>query len=151
MKELTLKVEHLYGIDEEFNTYMLDFNGIEEVKIDPDTLDIYVKYDDNKISINRIKLEAMFFLGLNTIPSLLAFNKHSKEQLKEAIITIESLCCEYCFRGMIEELLAIDGIDKAASNYDYVEYKNVHINISYDEKIISEEKIKEIEKSLNEY
>ena len=125
MKELTLKVEHLYGIDEEFNLYMLDLNGIEEVKVEPETLDIYIKYDENKISINRIKLETMFFLGINNIPSLRAFNKHSKEKLTDYVITIESVCCEYCFRGMIEELFAIDGIDKADSDYDYVDYKNI--------------------------
>ena len=151
MKELTLKVEHLYGIDEEFNAYMLDFNGVKEVKVDKDSLDIYIKYDEEKISINRIKLEVLFFLGLNTIPSLRAFDKHSKEELKEYVITIECLCCEYCLRGMIEELLAIDGIDKANSDYDYSNNINVHINIDYNDKIITKDDIKRIEKEMNEY
>lgn len=151
MKELTLKVEQLYGIDEEFNAYMLDFNGVKEVNVDKDSLDVYIKYDEEKISINRIKLEALFFLGLNTIPSLRAFDKHSKEKLKEDVITIECLCCEYCLRGMIEELLAIDGIDKASSDYDYIDNKNIHINISYNDEIITEADIKRIEKEMNEY
>ena len=151
MKELTLKVEHLYGIDEEFNMYMLDFNGVEEVKVDNEKLDIYIKYDETKISINRVKLECFLFLGINTIPSLLAFNKHYKQKLEDDIIVINDLCCEYCLKGMIEELLMNEGISKASSDYDYVNKKNVQINISYDESIITKEQLKELEKSLNEY
>ena len=151
MKELTLKVEHLFGIDEEFELYMKDFNGVEDAKFDNDTLDIYIKYEEEKISLNRIKLEVLFFLGLNTIPSLLAFDKHSKNKLNNIDIIIEDLCCEYCFKGIIEELLFIDGIEKVDSDFDYTNKRNVHINISYDENIISEERIKELEKNMNEY
>lgn len=151
MKELTLKLDHLFGIDEEFNLYMKDFNGVEEVKYDKDTLEVYIKYEENKISINRLKLEVLFFLGLNTTPSILAFDKHSKDKLNNTYITIEYLCCEYCFCGMIEELLFVDGVEKVDSDFDYTNNQNVHINIWYDENIITEEKIKELEKNMNEY
>ena len=151
MKALTLKVEHLYGIDKEFNIYMLNFNGIEEVNVDQGTLDIYIKYDENKISINRIKLETMLFLGLNTIPYLLAFDKHYKEHLEDDVVIINNLCCEYCLKGMIEELLMTEGISKASSDYDYMNNKNVKIYISYDKRIITKEQLNELEKNLNEY
>lgn len=151
MKELTLKVEYLYGVDEEFELYMKDFNGIEEAKYDKDTLDVYIKYDETKISLNRIKLEVFLFLGINTIPSLLAFDKHSKNKLEKATITIKDLCCEYCLMGMIEELLFIDGIDKVDSDFDYINKKDVNFSISYDRNIITEDKIKELEKKMNEY
>lgn len=151
MKELTLKLDHLFGINEEFNLYMKDFNGIEDVKYDKDTLDVYIKYDEAKISINRIKLEVLFFLGLNTTPSILAFDKHSKASLNNTHITIEYLCCEYCFCGMIEELLFVEGVEKVDSDFDYINKKNVRINVWYDESIITEEKIKELEKNMNEY
>ena len=150
MKELTLKVEYLYGVDEEFELYMKDFNGIEEAKYDKDTLDVYIKYE-TKISLNRIKLEVFLFLGINTIPSLLAFDKHSKNKLEKATITIKDLCCEYCLMGMIEELLFIDGIDKVDSDFDYINKKDVNFSISYDRNIITEDKIKELEKKMNEY
>jgi copper chaperone CopZ len=91
------------------------------------------------------------FLGINTIPSLLAFDKHSKNKLEKATITIKDLCCEYCLMGMIEELLFIDGIDKVDSDFDYMNKKNVKFNIMYDENIISADKIKELEKNMNEY
>lgn len=151
MKELTLKLEHLYGIDEEFNLYMKNFNGVEESKYDNDSLDIYIKYDESKISLNRIKLEVLFFLGLNTTPSILAFDKHSKDKLSNTYITIEYLCCEYCFCGMIEELLFVNGVEKVDSDFDYINKKNVRINVWYDERIITEEKIKELKKNMNEY
>ena len=151
MKELTLKLEHLYGIDEEFELYMKDFNGVEDAKYDRDTLDVYIKYDEAKISLNRIKLEVFLFLGINTIPSLLAFDKHSKNKLDIATITIKDLCCEYCLKGMVEELLFVDGIEKLETDFDYINKKDVNFSISYDQNIITEDKIKELEKKMNEY
>lgn len=151
MKELTLKLEHLYGIDEEFELYMKDFNGVEDAKYDRDTLDVYIKYDDAKISLNLIKLEVFLFLGLNTIPSLLAFDKHSKNKLDIATITIKDLCCEYCLKGMVEELLFVDGIEKVETDFDYINKQDVNFSISYDQNIITEEKIRELEKKMNEY
>lgn len=151
MKELTLKVEHLYGADEEFELYMKDFNGIEEAKYDKDTLDVYIKYDETKISLNRIKLEVFLFLGINTMPSLLAFDKHSKNKLDIATITIKDLCCEYCLKGMVEELLFVDGIEKVDTDFDYINKQAVNFSISYDRNIITEDKIKELEKKMNEY
>ena len=151
MKELTLKLEHLYGIDEEFELYMKDFNGVEDAKYDRDTLDVYIKYDEAKISLNHIKLEVFLFLGVNTIPSLLAFDKHSKNKLDIATITIKDLCCEYCLKGMVEELLFVDGIEKLETDFDYINKQDVNFNISYDQNIITEEKIRELEKKMNEY
>lgn len=151
MKELTLKVEYLYGADEEFGLYMKDFNGIEEAKYDKDTLDVYIKYDETKISLNRIKLEVFLFLGINTMPSLLAFDKHSKNKLEKATITIKDLCCEYCLKGMVEELLFVDGIEKVETDFDYINKQDVNFSISYDRNIITEDKIKELEKKMNEY
>lgn len=151
MKELTLKVEYLFGIDEEFELYMKDFNGVEDAKFDKDTLDVYIKYDEAKISLNRIKLEVFFFLGVNTMPSLLAFDKHSKCELNIATITIKDLCCEYCLKGMLEELLFIDGIEKVETDFDYENKHDVHFNVGYNQDIISEERIKELEKKMNEY
>ena len=151
MKELTLKLEHLYGIDEEFELYMKDFNGVEDAKYDRDTLDVYIKYDEAKISLNRIKLEVFLFLGINTIPSLLAFDKHSKNKLDIATITIKDLCCEYCLKGMVEELLFVDGIEKLETDFDYINKQDVNFSISYDQNIITEDKIKELEKKMNEY
>lgn len=151
MKELTLKLEHLYGIDEEFELYMKDFNGVEDAKYDRDTLDVYIKYDEAKISLNRIKLEVFLFLGINTIPSLLAFDKHSKNKLDIATITIKDLCCEYCLKGMVEELLFVDGIEKLETDFDYINKQDVNFSISYDQNIITEEKIRELEKKMNEY
>ena len=76
------------------------------------------------------------------MPSLLEFDKHQKEQTNNYEINIKELCCEYCLKNYIEELLLIDGIESAHSNFDNLDKKDVKIKITYNKNFINEEKIK---------
>ena len=50
---------------------------------------------------------------------------------------------------MIEELLEIEGINSAYSDYDYIDNHNVPIHITYNNKIIDKEKLEKITKDFN--
>ena len=75
--ELTLKYDCL--IDKEIKDYLLKINGIEDIKINLDTGEIYIKY--NNISIKLILMEVELFLDVVKFPSLIGFDKHSKNKL----------------------------------------------------------------------
>lgn len=148
MSELTL----IFDCDnhKELKEYLVSLNGILEVEItNIDDLKIYVKYDSNLINLKTIKMEILLFLDVIKIPSIISFNKHSKNSLSKYTIIIENLCCEYCFKGMIEELLVTDGIESAYSDFDYDNKKNVAISICYDNNLIAGEVLKKIENKLN--
>ena len=136
-----------------FKEYMESLKGVKDVEImNNETCFITLKYDPELIDINMIKLEIVTFLDIYNIPSLMSFDKHEEEKVKEYNILIKDTCCEYCFSGNIEELLNISGIVKASSDfnrYDNFHTDNVSITVTYLEEIITEEQIKKIEDKFN--
>ena len=65
------------------------------------------------------------------------------------IIVIKDICCEYCLKDMIKELLVVDGIESAYTDFDYVNKYNVNIFITYDDTIINEEKLIDLKNKFN--
>ena len=110
--------------------------------------EIYVEYDAVAISLKLLKMEILLYLDIMNTPSIVSFDKHTKNN-KEDIIIIKDLCCEYCLKGMIEELLEIDGIESAYSDFDYTDKINVKIFITYDDKLVNKDIIKKLEKKFN--
>ena len=147
MRELMLKFDYEY-IDITIEQYLLSLKGIENVEIDNLNNQIYIKYNSNDITIKVIKLEIMLFLGIK-IPDIIAFDKYSRARLNNISITIKDLCCEYCLKSTIEELLLIKGIEKVSTNFDYVNKKDVAINIDYDSDLITKEEIINLENKFN--
>ncbi len=61
----------------------------------------------------------------------------------------KDICCEYCLKDMIKELLVVDGIESAYTDFDYVNKYNVNIFITYDDTIINEEKLIDLKNKFN--
>lgn len=150
MKELTITFDNVW-INKQLEEYISLQKGVIETKINEVKEEIYIKYNTALTSINILKLEILLFMNIRQIPSIIAFNKHPKNKMNITTITIEDICCEYCFKSIIEELLIIDGIESASSEFsnDYNKLKNVIINIEYDNNLITKEKIIDIETKLN--
>ena len=70
------------------------------------------------ITIKLILMEIDLFINTNS-PSLLEFNKLSRNKLLDYEITINYLCCEYCLEGNMKDLILIDGIESARTDYNY--------------------------------
>lgn len=145
MNKLTLKLDcEIYN---EIKSYLLDLNGVDEVLISKD--EITVIYNDEGIDVYMLKSEIELFLEIDKTPSIIGFNKYNITDNKYDIY-INDLCCEYCLKGFIEELLMIDGIVEAYTDFDYVNKKNVKIMIKYDSSVISMDEINNLEKEFNE-
>lgn len=149
MDKLTLKIEYSDFLDKFLINYLEKLDGVKAVKINNVENEVYVEYNSNIISPKVLSKETLLYLDLIEIPSIIAFNKHSKCDAKKDNIVIKDLCCEYCLKGMIEDLFEIDGIISAYSDFDYKNKSNVSISITYDENKIDKEKIKELEKQFN--
>ena len=145
MNKLTLKLDcEIYN---EIKSYLLDLNGVDEVLISKD--EITVIYNDEGIDVYMLKSEIELFLEIDKTPSIIGFNKYNITDNKYDIY-INDLCCEYCLKGFVEELLMIDGIVEAFTDFDYVNKKNVKIMIKYDSSVISMDEINNLEKEFNE-
>lgn len=155
MDELTIAIDS-WG-HKELEGYLLSLNGIYRVKIkDDDKLYINLRYDSKLITPKIIKMEILLFLDIARVPSIYSFDKHSKHKTLEYRIIRDDVCCEYCFRGTIEDLFDIDGIKKVESNFDkYYSPKDsipcdkIEISVEYDPDILSLEDMKKIETDLN--
>lgn len=151
MKEFMLEIDcWMYdGLEE----YLLSLPGVLEVSIsDSINFFVYIKYDSIVTNYKILKLEICFWLGILKYPSIVSFNKYSKFKTTQYDIIIKDLCCEICFRGMIEELFEIEGIEKAVSNFDENKNfkENVIITIDYNPELIKEAEIKKLELQFNE-
>ena len=132
-------------VNKDLVNYLKSINGIKNVEIADD---ITIYYDDN-ISLKVIVKEIYLFLIILNIPSILSFDKHLNNNLKEYEIVIKDLCCEHCLMSDIEYLLYINGINSAYSDYDFDDKDEVEIYITYDSSIISKEELDKLNKEFN--
>ena len=134
---------------DDLSEYLLTLNGIENVVINKDNNTILLLYVSSMISLYIICRVIGIFLGIDKISSLIGFDKCFNTKLEHYEIIIKDLCCEYCLKGNIEELLLVDGISKVTTDYDYMNKDNVKIDILYDSRLIDEKEIIKLEKKFN--
>jgi len=149
MQELTLTIDYCDYFSKELEEYLISLKGVIKSKINLANNEINIKYDSKLININILKNEILLFLSLNKIPSIISFDKHSINKTINYNIIIKDLCCEYCLKHMIEELLLIDGINSAYSNFNYKNKTNVNLIINYDNNLITKEEIIAISHKFN--
>ena len=155
MKELYISLD-TWG-HKELKDYLMSLEGIFEVNIDDtNKLDVYLKYNSNLITPKIIKMEILLFLNVVKIPSLLSFNKYPKFKTLNYTIIRDDLCCEYCFKGAIDDLFEIEGIEQVESNFNedylfqnYEDREKIKINIKYNPNLIDSDTMKQIELKLN--
>ena len=144
MTELTFKIEYLNMLDKELEDYICSLDGVVEVKTNTDKDEIYIKYDYKIISIMRLVMEVKLFLSLTNTPSIINFDKHTKQDTTKILLNIGDGCCEYCLKGFIEKLILIDGIEQANADYKDYDFFNISIEISYDNNIFNDTTINDL-------
>lgn len=152
MKKITLKIEYSNFLNNDLINYLSTLDGVTFSKVDNENNEIYVEYDSSIISLKLLKMEILLYLDITKIPSIVSFDKHSNgNNIKEDKIIIKDLCCEYCLNGMIEDLLEINGIERAYTDFDYMNKFNVNIFITYNIKLIEDDTLNELKERFNHY
>lgn len=151
MEKIKIKFDYVsyYDFEEEFLLYLSKSYGVISAGVDKRTDEVILEYDSSMISLELLMKEILIYLGLDKIPSVIAFDKYVSDHICKNVIVIKDLCCEYCLKNMIEELLVIDGIESAYTDFDYVNKYNVNIFITYDDTIINEEKLIDLKNKFN--
>ncbi len=151
MKKVTIKIEYSDFLNNDLINYLSSLDGVAFSKIDNEKNEIYIEYNPSAISLKMLKMEILLYLDIAKIPSIISFDKHSNNNIKKDKIIIKDLCCEYCLKNMIEDLLEIDGIENAYTDFDYVNKYDVNIFIAYDDKLINNNRLKELKEKFNHY
>ena len=163
MKKLTILLESIDIYTEknrvEFKDYLLLLNGVVEVDNLYDTnnsvLTSTITYDNNIMKEGMLLLEIKTWLKKFRYPLIISFDKHfdGKVNKKEFI---KNVCCEFCFKIAVEDLLLIDEIVKVDTNYIERYIDNAHeeknndiLIIYYDASKFDSNKIDAIIKALN--
>lgn len=145
MKKIELEINNYRNRLEE---YLLSIDGIMDVKIENKEYNFFVTitYDETKMFVERIEKEIKLYIDRINEPIVVSFNKFEDNDVIKEIV-IEDGCCEYCMKGNAESLSKIDGIGSFSFDQDNG-YFDVHAKLGYNPNKISEEKLKEIEESL---
>ena len=61
---------------------------------------------------------------------------------------IEDACCEYCVKGVIEDLVLVDGIEKTTVTLQDDSFFQVSIHVTYDSSILNDKQVKELVQEL---
>lgn len=146
MKEITLVID--WSMHEELEAYLRTLKGVRKVEIGSDYYwTIHVQYDSARMNANILKYEIYTFLKVGQIPIMVRFDKYPEMKVAKRTVTVKHLCCEFCYAGFIENLYAIDGIEKVTADMEEVALREcVNIEITYDVKKLDENKIDKIVK-----
>lgn len=148
MQELTFEIDA--WSHDELKGYLSSLKGVIEVFITNEVfLKISIKYLPDLITAKILKMEILLFLNILKMPSIIAFNKHCKENLSEYEIAIKDLCCEYCLKSMIEDLFLMTGIESVSTEFVSDDERCVKIKILYNKSILKESDLSQLEIKLN--
>ena len=132
-------------ISEELREYLKMQEGINDVIFNKKgNLTILDIKHNNKITPNIIMKHIEVFQK-NKFSILFEFDKGTKGNFKILKYTIDDMCCDYCYRGLIMDLFENENIKSVKSNFDFnMPAYNIQFIIQYDEKYTEDELIKYI-------
>ncbi len=130
-------------IDNELIDYLKQQEGI--VSVDYSVKDFFTTIN---IEINNetepeliIKYIELYLKPSNSI--LFEFDKDIKGNYKELKYTVDDMCCEYCYKGLVKLLFEDKNIKSAKSNFDYKKSAfNIEFTIEYNDNYSEDDVIK---------
>ena len=130
-------------IDNELVDYLKQQEGI--VSVDYSVKDFFttinVEINDETEPELIIKYIELYIKPSNSI--LFEFDKDIKGNYKELKYTVDDMCCEYCYKGLVTLLFEDKNIKSAKSNFDYKKYAfNIEFTIEYNDNYSEEDVIK---------
>lgn len=133
------------AISKELKDYLLTQEGITDVEFDSkDFLTILNIKHDNETT-PEIVMKYIELFQDNKYSILSEFDKESISDFKVLKYTIEDMCCEYCYKGLVMDLFENKKIKSVKSNFDYrAPAFNIEFIIEYDKDYKKEELIEYI-------
>lgn len=115
------------SLEDGMEDYLKSVDGIIDVKenvVWAEPSEIVIHYDESKIGLKAIAAEYIIFNKYFLVSS---FDKFLNKKLKEKVLTIKDVCCEYCLASYMEYLYFNDNIGYAYSitkmNDSFFNYK----------------------------
>lgn len=134
--------------DDGLKEYLLSQDGIVSINI---TRKDFLSNINIDLKDNVSPLIAFTYINLyldNKFPIMISFNKNTNKHLKKLKCIVGDMCCEYCYKNLVEELFNNQFVKSVTSNFKYDEPAfNIEFDIEYDDNLNEEDLIKFINKS----
>lgn len=134
--------------DLELKEFLLTQDGIKSVDIinNKHFSKVIIDYDEK---INDFIVYNYIKLYLDDVSEgFISFAKNVKFDTNILNYNIEQLCCEFCYKRLIEELFKNNNIKSVKSNFDNNNFRNVELVIEYKKDYNEEELIEFIKKNI---
>ncbi len=132
-------------INPELKDFLLSQVGITSVEINYDEYYIKLNIEFNEKTNPYIIMKYIELFEKYKYSNLIEFNKEYEGETKILKYTVDDMCCEYCYMGLVMDLFENDRIKSVKSNFNYkMPAFNIEFIIEYDEKYNEEELIKYI-------
>ena len=130
------------NISEELKDFLLTQDGILAVKLNrnDDLTVLDIEYNEKTTPIIIMKFIELF--QENKYSILFEFDKGTKGNFKVLKHTIDDMCCDYCYRGLVMDLFENKKVKSVKSNFDHtMPAFNIEFIIEYDETYTEKELI----------
>lgn len=137
-------------VNEELKEYLLMQDGIDGVEIDNENILTILNIEYNKRTTPEIIMKYIELFQNNKYSILFEFDKGTIGDFKVLKYTIDDMCCEYCYKGLVMDLFENDRIKSVKSSFDFkMPAFNIEFIIEYDEKYEEVDLIKYIKEKYN--
>ena len=134
--------------DLELKEFLLTQDGIKSVDIinNKHFSEVVIDYDEK---INDFIVYHYIKLYFDDVSDgFILFAKNVKFDTNTLNYNIEHLCCEFCYKELIEELFKNNNVKSVNSNFDNNNFRNIELVIEYNKDYDEEELIGFIKKNV---
>ena len=137
-------------INKELKEYLLEQDGINNVIVSNKEFLTTLNIDYDKRITPEIIMKHIELFQKNKYSILFEFDKGTIGDFRILKYTIDDICCEYCYKGLIKDLFENEKIKSVKSNFDYNKPNfDIEFIIEYDENYKEEDLIKYIKEKFN--
>ncbi len=137
-------------VNEELKEYLLMQDGIVGVEINNEDFLTILNIEYNKKTTPEIIMKYIELFQKNKYSILFEFDKGTIGNFRVLKYTIDDMCCEYCYKGLVMDLFENKKIKSVKSNFDFNKPAfDIEFIIEYDKEYREEELIKYLKDKSN--
>lgn len=137
-------------VNEELKKYLLMQDGIDNVVFDNENLLAKLNIEYNKKTTPEIIMKYIELFQNNKYSILFEFDKGTIGDFRLLKYTIDDMCCEYCYKGLIMDLFENEKIKSVKSNFNFNKPAfDIEFLIEYSEDYSEQELIQYIKEKYN--
>ena len=134
--------------DLELKEFLLTQDGIKSVDINNKdfVIELVIDYDEDITPFIIYKFIKLF--NNSDVSCLIFFDKNYNYDIRVLKYAVGDMCCEYCYKGLIEELFMNDNVKSVNSNFDFNNFYNIELVVEYNKDYNKEELIEFIKNNV---